>query len=201
MSEDERTARERIVASALRLFAERGVDAVSLRDVASDADVSVALIPHHFGTREGLRDAVDAHVIAIFDALEQQPPTELTGDGAVAGFVEALLSALPQGSPIPAYVRRLLLSGTEGGRLLFRRWYELSVRLLANLEVHDIARPAVDPQMRAAFLLVNDLAMILLHEHVHDATGVDPLSPDGSARWAAEAIDAYTHGVFRKETL
>lgn len=44
--------------AAARLFAERGVDAVSLRQVASEADVQLALIARYVGTRDELVRAV-----------------------------------------------------------------------------------------------------------------------------------------------
>lgn len=202
MSEDERNARERIVTTALTLFAEQGPDAVSIRDIATAADVSPALIPHHFGSREGLRAAVDDHVVAAFDHVLDASAGDLTAGGAStpSGLVETLLAGLPPGSPIPAYLRRLLLSGDPAGRALFRRWYALSVDLLQRLEDAGVARPASDPPMRAAFLLANDLAMVLLHEHLAEVLGTDPLSAVGIHRWAADTMDAYTHGVFRKES-
>jgi AcrR family transcriptional regulator len=47
-----------IVDAAERVFAERGPDAVGLKDVAREAGVSHALVSHYFGTFEGLVDAV-----------------------------------------------------------------------------------------------------------------------------------------------
>ncbi len=44
--------------TALRLFAERGPDAVSVREVAAEARVSPGLVVHHFGTKEQLLAAV-----------------------------------------------------------------------------------------------------------------------------------------------
>ena len=50
-----------------------------------------------------------------------------------------------------------------------------------------VARPSDDPAVRAAFLLVNDLALILLRNPIAMAIGVDPLTPEGIERWAREA--------------
>ncbi len=202
MTEDERNARARIVAAALVLFAERGPDAVSLRDVAAAADVSQPLISHHFGSREGLRAAVDDHVTAAFDHLLDMSTEELAAPsgGTASGFVEALLAGLPPGSAVPAYLRRMLLSGEPAGRALFRRWYDVSLDLLQRLEAAGVARTTADPAMRAAFLLANDLAVILLRDPLADVLGDDPLSADGLHRWADDAMDAYTRGVFREES-
>lgn len=194
--------RERIVTAALELFAERGPDGVSVRDVAATAGVSLALIPHHFGTKAGLKAAVDDHVSRIFDALLEQSIAEVAtaGDGAIAeSFAELLLHHLPQGSPVPAYLRRMLLAGDPAGRAFFRQWFELSQTMMAAMDAAGLTRPSNDPDVRAAFLMVNDLALVLLHEHIADAIGIDPLTPAGLRRWTVDVVDAYSDGVFTKE--
>ena len=73
---DDRTARAVIRDEALRLFAERGPDRVRLREIAAAADVSPGLIMHHYGSLEGLRDAVDDHVLATFESLLAEATAE-----------------------------------------------------------------------------------------------------------------------------
>ncbi|WP_411124052.1 TetR/AcrR family transcriptional regulator [Streptomyces sp. x-19] len=46
--------RQKIAESALRLFLERGYDAVGIRDVAAEADVAVTTLFSHFGSKEAL---------------------------------------------------------------------------------------------------------------------------------------------------
>ena len=48
------SGREAILNTAERLFAERGIDAVSLRTINAEAGYSVAALHYHFGTRDGL---------------------------------------------------------------------------------------------------------------------------------------------------
>ena len=50
----EPTSREKIMQSAERLFGGHGYDGVSVRDIASDAQVNSALIGYYFGGKEGL---------------------------------------------------------------------------------------------------------------------------------------------------
>src|SRR6266545_3920627 len=57
------TARARIRDAALRLFAERGVDGATIRDIAKAAGVSAGLVRHHFGSKEALRDACDSYAL------------------------------------------------------------------------------------------------------------------------------------------
>lgn len=54
---DAAATKQRILDSALEMFGSRGIDAVSLRELASDAKVSSAMIHHCFGGKDGLRQA------------------------------------------------------------------------------------------------------------------------------------------------
>jgi AcrR family transcriptional regulator len=50
--------RERLMQAAERLYAERGVDAVSIRDITNDAGANSAAIHYHFGSKAGLITAI-----------------------------------------------------------------------------------------------------------------------------------------------
>jgi AcrR family transcriptional regulator len=51
-------SREKIFASAERLFAQRGFNGVSVRDIANDAGVNSALVGYYFGGKQGLLSEV-----------------------------------------------------------------------------------------------------------------------------------------------
>jgi AcrR family transcriptional regulator len=53
-----RPTRERILDAAERLFAQRGFHGVSIRDITGAAGVDVALANYHFGSKQGLLEAV-----------------------------------------------------------------------------------------------------------------------------------------------
>jgi AcrR family transcriptional regulator len=50
--------RETVLATAERLFAERGLDAVSIRDIIAAAGANLGAINYHFGTKDRLIEAV-----------------------------------------------------------------------------------------------------------------------------------------------
>ena len=50
--------KKQILNAAEKLFAEHGIEAVSLRSIISEAGVNLAAIHYHFGSREGLVEAV-----------------------------------------------------------------------------------------------------------------------------------------------
>jgi len=48
------SARERLLDAAARLFADRGFNGVSVREIAAEAQVNLGVIPYYFGTKEKL---------------------------------------------------------------------------------------------------------------------------------------------------
>ncbi|MEU2930939.1 ATP-binding cassette domain-containing protein [Streptomyces sp. NPDC007251] len=59
---------------------------------------------------------------------------------------------------------------------------------LDGLAAAGLAAPGRDPAVRAALLLVNDLALFLLHDGLADVLDTDPLSADGMTRRAPEIL-------------
>jgi len=85
-------ARRRLIAAGERLFAERGIDNVSLREIsrASGARNAVAL-QHHFEDRDGLLQAIlDKHVARVDE--RRAPLLEACADGR--GSLRDLAAAL-----------------------------------------------------------------------------------------------------------
>jgi AcrR family transcriptional regulator len=61
--------KERIMEVAQRLFAEKGLDGTSMRDITDTAGVNVASVNYHFGSKDGLISAVfDRHLTPVNDA-------------------------------------------------------------------------------------------------------------------------------------
>ncbi|KZS85064.1 HTH-type transcriptional repressor [Mycobacterium persicum] len=196
---DDRTARARIRDEALRLFAARGPAAVTMRDIATAAGVSAALVIRHYGSKDGLIEAVDTQVVATFDVLlteitDQTGASDL-GPAAVPGLLDGLARHLPPDSAIPGYLSRMLIDGGPAGSTLFERLFLLSKAALDAMVAAGTASPGTDPEIRAAFLLVNDLALLTLRPRLIEVLGVDPLAASGMQRWAGEVLSIYRDGL------
>ncbi|MFC9252093.1 TetR/AcrR family transcriptional regulator [Amycolatopsis thailandensis] len=109
---------QRLIAAAERLFAEQGVGAVSLRTVMQAAETNVAAIHYHFGSKEGLLDAV------LRGRLDQ-----VTGErnAALAGLAEGEVTARELAV---AFVRPVVAVLGSGGE----HWIRLVGRLLTTDE-------------------------------------------------------------------
>jgi hypothetical protein len=58
-----------------------------------------------------------------------------------------------------------------------------------------LAARGADPAVRAAILMSNDLAVLLLREQLAGVLGADPLSDAGMARWGREMLAIYAAGL------
>lgn len=85
MSSSTGDTRGRLLTAAEELFATRGIDAVSVRDITEAAEANTASINYHFGSKRGLIDAIverraDAlgrRRAELLDELEGTDPVDL----------------------------------------------------------------------------------------------------------------------------
>ena len=54
-----------------RLFAERGLHGVSIRELSQEAGVSISMTSYYFGSKEGLYSSVLQEQFACFDQIEE----------------------------------------------------------------------------------------------------------------------------------
>lgn len=80
---DHAERRRHLARAVCRIIAERGLDAVSLRDVASEAGVSMGAVQHYFKTKE------DMLVFALEDVNER-------GAARVADYLAAIPAPTPR---------------------------------------------------------------------------------------------------------
>lgn len=184
---------------ALRLFAEHGPEGVSVRTIADAAGVSPALIIRHYASKDGLREAVDQHVVQVFDTLltaaVDASGVDALGEESARSLAASITSGLPPDSPIPRYLGRLFVSGGAAGHDVFRRLFDRSLETLGRWSDGESVAQGADPDVRAAFLLINDLALLMLRPQLASALGVDVLSDVGLQRWSTEVNAIYRGGL------
>lgn len=99
-SKHKKTTRDRILDAAERVFADKGLDGSSVRDITTAANVNLAAVNYHFGSKTGLIEAIfSRHLgpintarIALLDRVEEQagegsPPIESVLDAFIRPVV------------------------------------------------------------------------------------------------------------------
>ena len=177
------TARARIRDAALARFGTDGIAGTSVRAVAADAGVSPALVVHHFGSKEGLRQACDDHVL---DSIRD-------GGGAAT---EALGEILQAATPIRRYLARALLDDTPAASALFTEIVERTEAWLANGEEEGWVHASADPRGRAVTYVSWLLAPLVLGAQVGRLLGGDPAETATAVRGARAGLEMLTCGLF-----
>jgi AcrR family transcriptional regulator len=195
IAKDDLRAAAVIRETAMRLFAERGAAAVTVREIAAAAGVSAGLVIHHYGSKDGLKEAVDRRAVAFFEEMIGEFG-QLGEEGGGASLVELFAGRLESEPTMADYIRRLLLDGGEAADGLFAKLLDATEAGMRALTAAGVVRPAPDERIRTAFLLCNDLSLVLLRRQITRSVGFDPLTREGLGRWSAAVLDVYTSGVF-----
>ncbi|MFG2041556.1 helix-turn-helix domain-containing protein [Dactylosporangium sp. NPDC048998] len=184
------TARARIRDAAIRLFAERGMDGTTVRDIAQQAGVSPGLLRHHFGSKEALREACDAY--ALDRLLKIKEEFVLDGKIASPGF---LPSVHPTMLLLYKYVTRALLDGSPSAAALFDDMVTLTEQWISK------HAPDVTDDYRgfAAVMVGMQSGILAMHDHVSRALGVDIFTAEGHLRMAGAMADLYSHPLLDPE--
>jgi len=133
---DDQSTRQRILVVAERLFAERGIGFVSVRDITTEARANIAAISYHFGSKDGLLEAIVVERAAqlgrrrneLLDAIEASPRPQLRD------LVAALVVPIAE-----------LAADRDGGG---RNWIRVKADLRGKPEMTALLEAAFDPYTR-----------------------------------------------------
>jgi AcrR family transcriptional regulator len=185
------TARARIRDAALRQFAERGMDGATIRGIAADAGVSLGLVQHHYGSKQGLRAACDAYVLETIRGYAREVVDERrAGDPA---FVEATYAGGPL---LTRYLVRALLDDSPASAALFDEIVGLTEAYLTGLSVSTASRDGTagaddpaDVRARAAVLTAMKLGVGVFQDQLARVLGERDLVRDAYPRIARATLD------------
>jgi AcrR family transcriptional regulator len=182
---DDLTARARIRDAALREFGERGFEGATIRGIAESAGVSPGLVQHHFGSKDGLRQACDE---AVLDLVRRKVAAIEAGDLANPSILAALYASA---RPLVRYLARAVVDRTPASATLvdeIARWTEDYLTTTWPERFPVSSRRARDA---AAVLVAQSAGSIVLHEHVARLMGLEPWTDILSPRIGLAQLDVY----------
>jgi AcrR family transcriptional regulator len=179
--------RERILSAARSQFAEAGFDGTTIRGIAAAAGVDPALVPHYFGSKEGVfRAALDFPIdpaAALPRVLE--PGLDGLGERLAVFFLQTWDS--PSGSPMLALLRSVVASETAAALLRDFVSREVLARLAGVVELDH-------PQLRAS-LVASQLVGLAMVRYVVKVEPLASTPPEEVARWLGPTLDRYLRGT------
>ena len=204
---DSPDTRTRILDHAERLFAEQGISGTSLRALTSAADVNLASVHYHFGSKEALLDAVVERRSLPLNDERVRSLESLLELGTEAVAVEAILEAFI--GPAVALVSHSSEEGQRLGRLLARIEAQppeiveaLSRKHFGNIAGRFVdalqgALPALPPELVARrFRMAAGLFSFLFSGNFDlDSIPGHPPTRDSIERRLAEAIEFAAAGL------
>lgn len=185
------TAKARIRDAALRLFAEQGFEATTIREIAAAAEVSSGLVRHHFGSKDALRAACDRYALERGVAIKEEALRP--GGAADPAF---LPTVFPDVLEMRRYLARSLVDGSPAADALFDQMVALTEQWLAD---GRLAVPVTDPRAFAAALIAMQTGLLMLHDRVSAALGADVLDAAGQIRLGKALIELYSHPLLTAE--
>jgi AcrR family transcriptional regulator len=189
-SAEDLTARARIRDAALRLFAERGLDGTTIRDIARAAGVSGGLIRHHFGSKDDLRAACDSYALDRIMRIKEQAVLE--GQLANPAFISA---AHPTVLLTLRYLARSLVDGSPAAAAMFDEMVALGEAWLDQHHPGQIP----DPRGYSAVLVAMQSGLFMMHSQLSRWLGADIFTAEGHLRLTAAMIDFYSQPLLSPE--
>jgi AcrR family transcriptional regulator len=176
VSESDLTTRARIRDAAMARFPIDGFGGTTIRSIAADTGVSPALVVHHFGSKEGLREACDHHVVARFRETKLAAMEE---DNAFdPGFAA---SAFEMAQPLLRYFGWALSRTHPAAGDLFDELVREAVDITRVAIEKGMVYDSPDLERRTAVQMTLNLGLIVMHAHLERNIGVDLLSAEGFA--------------------
>lgn len=191
---EDRTARARIRDAAIAAIAAEGPSRTTVRKVAAAAAVSPALVIHHYGSMEALREECDHHVAAEIRRLK----AEAIADGPALDPVAAISRG--HDLPLAGYLAAVLVDDSPAVARLVDEMVDDAVDYLEQGVAAGIIEPSDGPRARAAVLMLWGLGSLVLHQHARRLLGVDPTdrafghSADAAA-YVATVYEIYRNGL------
>ncbi len=185
------TAAARIRDAAIQVFARDGFQRATVREVAAAADVSPALVIHHFGSKQELRRACDRHVLAT--ASGEKLAMIAGGHGPqLAGY----LAEHPEVGPQLAYLLRAMREGGDLAEEWFDALVDHTATLLAAGEASGAFTQSTDPVARTALVVAQSLATLVFAPQLSRHLGAPNLTdPAGYERLGRAVRELYSGGL------
>jgi AcrR family transcriptional regulator len=190
------TAAARIRDAAIEQFGEHGFG-VGLRAIADAAGVSAALVIHHFGSKDGLRNACDAY---IAEEIRSSKSETIRSNDPATWFAQ--MAEIESYAPMMAYLVRSMQTGGDLAKMLWRRMIDNAEEYMEEGVRAGTIKASRDPKARAKYLGITGGGGFLLYLQMHDTpTDLRAVLRDYAQEMILPALEIYTEGLMVDRTM
>lgn len=185
-----------MIAAAAALFAAKGFNGTTTREIAKAAGVSEALVFKHFPTKQALYAAILAEKVSVDELLEAVEESAKKRDDRRVFMLIAGFRIRP--GVDPTLLRLLLFSALEGHELsdiFFAKHHKVFYDHLATyiqLRIDERAFRDVDPLLAARAFI----GIVVHHRLLHEIFGVPMHRPHDET--VATYVEVFLNGLVRQ---
>ncbi len=193
--------RQKIIRSATKLFAKKGLNGTSVRDISRKASVNLAAINYHFQSKEQLyREIVSHHFQRLVENIAQLDQQKIDDEESyIERFVEQNLDLLFHGDwELECIVARELGTFSNQGHNLTQNFFQPALTSLTKRIQKGIAGKRfrrVNPTLAALSLIGMCLFCANKQGLLAATLGVDTLSDQFRARMATHVTELFLRGI------
>jgi len=190
--------RENIIASATPLFAAKGLNGVSVRDLTRAAEVNLSMISYYFGGKEGLYAAVLTEQFAVLGKIEEIELLEIDTLQKFELYVRATVSRYRKSPYLLRFYTSELTNPTASFETIVKPAIKRVVQVLLDTFTdgltHEKFRAGLDPADTVLALA----GMINFYFLLEPATAdlVDH-APERDEQLICHIMDIFTRGILK----
>jgi TetR/AcrR family transcriptional regulator len=190
--------RENIIAAAVPLFAAKGLNGVSVRELASAAGVNLSMISYYFGGKEGLYAAVLTGQFAILGKLEEIEQLEIDTLQKFELYVRATVSRYRKNPYLLRFYTSELTNPTASFETIVKPAIKKVVQMLLDTFTDGLTHKKFRDGLNPADTVLALAGMINFYFLLEPATYelVDH-TPEHDEELVRHIMDVFTRGILK----
>ncbi len=190
-----------ILAAALREFADHGFSGATTAGIARRAGVTQPLVHHHFGSKQGLWNAVLADVYEDLNAVLEHTIEEMEDADPRTRFPRLLHALVTFNGRRPELSRLIRIESSVGSPAfeeLYTQWLSGLIDLFqreVTAAMKDGALRPLDPRLAYSLIIGACTQPFAEPETVRRSFGLDMSDPATVERYAKFVVDVLLHGL------
>ena len=190
--------RENIIAAALPLFAAKGLNGVSVRELARAAGVNLSMISYYFGGKEGLYAAVLAEQFVILEKLEEIKQLEIDTLQKFELYVRATVSRYRKNPHLLRFYTSELTNPTTCFETIVKPAIKKVVQMLLDTFSDGLSHEKFRDDLDPADTVLALAGMINFYFLLEPATAeLVNHSPERDEELIRHIMDIFTKGILK----
>jgi AcrR family transcriptional regulator len=202
-SSDSEDARELLLRAAVPLFAKKGFDGTSVKDIADRAGVNVSLVSYHFNGKEGLYksclEQFGKNRLAATERLLQPPQTLEECRLRLEMFIDDMMVWFEEEPDLCAIVQREADMGFQIARDVFESTFlKVFMTFMAFIktgQTKGFLRRDVDPEIATRFYFIGLTHMIQKDDLAKRTFGVSIQDPSYRKKLKVQVCQIFFEGL------